>query len=307
MTSGKFLRTFAITSLSIIAGIILINVAIDIFGLFRGRDHLKVYTNDRTSKFLLTYRYVPENFNGFIIGPSLSANLNPAAITSYKVYNASIMGANISDLHNLINNMVDRGDMKIAIFCLDPYLTKDFGPKASSINEKEYYGALGSTNLLRTYTMYTVRESGLFKGKVADEVSDENGWTNFGQEMDNIDPKRAIEEKVKLKEKSDLHIDDRALEELGQVLAQLRAKNIQVVGYFSPVPREIYELGREDYREFERRMSGLFTDKDILFNLNEDKYKEVTSDYNTYIDHGHLSASGQAFVLSEINAHIAGL
>lgn len=306
MPSKKFLLTFALIALGLIALFILTNVFVDIYGLFLGRDNRKVYTNERTSKYLLSYRYVPENFDGFIIGPSLSDNLNPTVITSHKIYNASIMGANISDLHHLIDNMVDKGHMKIAIFCLDPYLTKDFGPKAATINEKEFYGALGSTNLLRTYSMCIARTT-VMKGKIPAVVSDENGWTDFEKEMHNIDPKAAIEKKVKAKEHESTTIDDRALEELSGVLQKLRERNIKVVGYFTPVPREIYEYAQKDYNTFEEKMSKIFTKDDILFNLNDEKYAPITADYNIYIDHGHLSAKGQAFVLGEINSHIAGL
>lgn len=307
MTSTKFLRTFAFWTLGLTGMVIIVNVYIDIYGLFLGRGERKVYTNERTSKYLLSFRYIPENYDGFIIGPSLSDNLNPVAIKSHRVYNASIMGANISDLHHLINNMIDRGNMKLAIICLDPYLTKDFGPKAATINDKEYFGALGSINLLRTYAMYIVRRNHLMTSKLASEMSDENGWTNFELERGPLDPQAAIAKKVELKQHEDTHIDERALNELKEVLQQLREKNIKVVAYFSPVPRPIYEIGRDDYREFETRMSSLFNENDVLFNLNDEQYSPITSDYRTYIDHGHLSAAGQAFVLQEINSHILGL
>jgi hypothetical protein len=307
MSSTKYLRNFALWTLGLIAVFILINVYIDIYGLFLGRDNRKVYSNERTSKYLLSFRYIPENYDGFIIGPSLSDNLDPAAITGHRVYNASVMGANISDLHHLINNIIDRGNMKMAIICLDPYLTKDFGPKAATINQKEYWGALGSTNLLKTYMMYIVRENKLMPSQFTSEISDENGWTNFELEMDNLDPKAAIEKKVELKQHEETHIDERAFNELKEVLDQLRKKNIRIVAYFTPIPRAIYNIGRDDYREFETRMSSLFTGNDILFNLNDEQYSPVTSDYHNYIDHGHLSASGQAFVLKEINSHIQGL
>jgi len=68
-----------------------INYYIDIYGLFRGKKERKVYINERTSKYLFSMRYIPENYEGVIAGPSLSDNLNPDAIKAYKIYNASII------------------------------------------------------------------------------------------------------------------------------------------------------------------------------------------------------------------------
>jgi hypothetical protein len=306
MSSNKFLRTFALLTILIVGLFVLLNAYVDIYGLFLGRKDRKVYTNERTSKYLLSYRYIPENYDGFIIGPSLSDNLNPIHIPDYKVYNASIMGANISELHWLIDKIVQEGHMKVAIFCLDPYLTKDYGPKVVTISGKDYYGALGSTNLLRTYAVYAMRQCG-FSGFEAKEMSDGNGWTNFEIEMEKVDPKVAIQRELKQREYGDLYIDDRALGDLAHVLQELRDHNIKIVAYFSPVPRDIYLHASRNYKKFESRLASLFTTNDVLFNLNDDQYAQYTSDYNTYIDRGHLSVSGQDFVLREINSHLQGL
>src|SRR5690606_21637786 len=92
-----------------------------------------------------------------------------------------------------------------------------------------------------------------------------------------------------------------------EVIKKLRSRGVQIVAYFSPIPRQIYELGEEDYLAFEAKMNKLFTASDIVINLNEEKYEQITSDYRYYIDHGHLSALGQAFVLDEINEHLEHL
>jgi len=300
MSSRKFLIRFTILAGVIITATVLINMYIDIYGLFLGRKDRKVYVNERTSKYLFSFRYIPENYDGFIIGPSLSANLNPAEIKGYRVYNSSIMGANISDLHYLVNNIIQKGDMKLAIICLDPYLTKDFGKKNATIDPKEYWGALGSTNLSKTYLMYFVRRYNLRPGSYAQDIIDENGRNNFELEMKNLDSKIIIEEKVKLRQNEQTTIDPRSYEELGVVLAELRAKKIKILGYFSPVPYPLYSIGNKKYKAFEDKIKKLFTPDDIVINLNDEKYKTITSDYKTFIDHGHLSLAGQTFVLKEI-------
>ncbi len=304
MKSEIFLKRFGISLSVIVIVFVAINIYVDVFGLFLGRKDRRVYTNERTSKYLLSFRYVPENYNGFILGPSLSANLNPTQIKNYKVYNASIMGANISDLHYLVKNLLEKGNIKVAIICLDPYLTKEFGKKSATIDPKEYIGALGSVNLLKTYGMLCVRKFNLFPQRFAPDLIDANGWNNFELEMRDLNSKQAIDEKVRLKKHEETKIDPRSYEELAQVIRELRAKNIQVVAYFSPVPYSIYSIGKEKYGQFELAMGKLFIEKDILINLNEERYQSITSDYTTFIDHGHLSATGQAFVLREIQSRL---
>ncbi len=305
MKSSIFLKRFGLLLFLIVGICLAFNIYVDIFGLFLGRTDRKVYTNERTSKYLLSFRYIPENYNGFILGPSLSANLDPTQIKNFKIYNASIMGANISDLHYLVNNMINKGNMKIAIICLDPYLTKEFGKKSATIDPKEYFGALGSVNLVKTYGMFCVRDFNLFPNRFAPSLIDVNGRNDFELEMKNVDSKKAIEEKVRLKKHEGTDINPQSYEELRQVIAELRAKDIKIVAYFSPIPYSIFSIGRNKYTEFESKMSKLFNEDDILINLNEERYKPVTSDYNTFIDHGHLSASGQAFVLSEIQSRLS--
>lgn len=286
--------------MGLVFSFIAVNVYVDIYGLWLGRKDRKVYVNERTSKYLLSFRYIPENFDGIIVGPSLSANLNPDAIKGFKVYNASIMGANISELKYLIYNVQERGNLRLAIICLDPYLTKDFGKKSSAIDPKEYYGALGSTNLLKTYLMYFVREFNLMPRRYSKDLISANGWNNFELEMRDLNPERIIDEKVEQKKFEAPKFDDRAYRELGEVVKSLKEKNVRILAYFSPIPYEIYQIGQEDYRFFETNMQKLFSDDQVL-NLNDEKYKSVTSDYEHFIDHGHLSSKGQAFVLQEIN------
>jgi hypothetical protein len=302
MTNKKFLFSYIFISLAVVALIIGVNCYIDIYGLFRGKKDRNIYINERTTKYLFSLRYIPENFEGVILGPSLSANLNPEAIKEYKIYNASIMGVNISELNILIDNIVKKGHMKFAIVCLGPYLTKDHGKKAASIDPKEYYGALGSTNLLRTYLLYFVRKYNLAPGRYAQHIYNTEGWDNFELEMPNPPSKEIIDKRAAARLFDSTKVDSIALLDLNSALQTLRKNNIKVIGYFSPVPYKLYQLNKPNYLVYENKMKQLFNDSDILLNLNDEKYKAVNSDYNSFIDHGHLSANGQAFVLSVLDS-----
>lgn len=307
MTSNSFLKRYVIISLSITIVIAGINYYIDIFGLFRGKKDRKVYINERTSKYLFSMRYIPENFDGFIIGPSLSANLNPEGIKDFKIYNASIMGANISELDYLINNIADKGHMKFAIVCLSPYLTKDHGKKAATIDPIEYYGAFGSTNLLKTYLLYFVRKYNLAPNRYSPNTHNVVGWDNFELEMNNLSAKDTILAKAARNDFDHAIIDTVAYRELGQTLEKLRSKNIQVIGYYTPVPYQLYTLGKDEYHDFENQVNKFFTPKDVLINLNDEKYKAANEDFSMFIDHGHLSAKGQFYVLHSLDSTLRQL
>lgn len=302
MSSKKFLYTYAILALLLTAVVVGINYSVDIFGLFRGKKERKVYINERTSKYLFSMRYIPENYEGFIAGPSLSANLNPEAIKDFKVYNASIMGINVTEMNYLVDNIIDKGHMKFTIICLGRYLTKDHGRKSANIDPKEYYGALGSTNLLKTYLLYFVRKYNWAPLRYNPHVNNTSGWNNFELEMQNLNAKDSIEKRAALRVKDDISIDSVAYTELDYILKRLRSKNIQVIGYFSPVPYKLYEVDKEAYLDFEKKIGLLFNQKDVLLNLNDKKYKNKNDDYDIFIDHGHLSAKGQQFVLSELDS-----
>lgn len=302
MTSKKFLIRYAIIMAVLIGLIASINYYIDIYGLFRGKKERKVYANERTSKYLFSMRYIPENYEGVIAGPSLSDNLNPDAIKGYKIYNASIMGINVTEMNYLLNNIIDRGQIKFAIICLGRYLTKDHGRKSAHIDPKEYWGALGSTNLLKTYLLYGIRKYDLAPGRYAPNIYNTDGWNNFELEMHNLNPKDSIEKRVAHKVIDTISIDPVAYEELDFILKKLRRHNIQVIGYYSPVPYGIYQLDKTAYQDFEKRISALFKNNDVLLNLNEEKYRPINSDYEMFIDHGHLSHKGQSFVLQQLDS-----
>ncbi len=300
LNKNKFLIYLTGILLLTVGLIVFCNYFIDIYGLFRGKKERVVTINERTSKYLFSFRYIPENFEGFIIGPSLSANLNPENIKSHKVYNASMMGANISELDYLVDNILAKGKMKFVVVCLDPYLTKDFGRKSANIDPKEYWGALGCTNLLKTYFLYFVRKYNLLPHKYSSTIYNSSGWNNFELEMKNLDAEKAIKKMIAIKAPESTYIHPEAYVQLQKTLEKLRSHDVKVVAYFSPVPYELYKMGEKDYKIFEAKISALFDSRDILINLNEEVYKYATSDYSMYIDHGHLSAKGQNFVLTEL-------
>src|SRR5438105_1431990 len=97
-SNGKWCAGFAAIVLSATGATAAVGYALDCYGLFREAQGRKiaVHSNDGTSKYLLSQRYVPANFDGLLVGSSVSASWDVSAIDG-RVYNASVNGGNISD------------------------------------------------------------------------------------------------------------------------------------------------------------------------------------------------------------------
>src|SRR5256885_17180065 len=94
MSSRRWLVVTVATTLAAVALAVGANSALDIYGLFRdptGRA-LPVYGNERVAKYLLGRRYVQANFDGVLIGSSVSANWSVGTMHSARLYNESVNG-----------------------------------------------------------------------------------------------------------------------------------------------------------------------------------------------------------------------
>lgn len=296
MSAAAFLRlTFGMT-LGVVSSIVLLNIALDIYGLFRnaaGRE-LPVYHNERVAKYLLSYHYVPENFNTIIIGTSLSANLDLSPyleVTNHKAYNASVMGANVSEIAPILENCLE-GGVRNVIFCVSPYMIKNAGEKEVELNEKLHYGALGSKNLLETYFVAGLRYFNVVPSKYPKGQIDMNGVNRF----ELFFSAGTVEEKIDLvleKERDkDFAFDQKAMEELRDLFLRLQDKAVHYLIYFHPVPSRFYEAKREHYKSFEDKVLALMPDSSRLVNFNGSEYSWFTRNNKNYIDHGHLSPDG---------------
>lgn len=305
LSAEVFLKTVGIISIVIITITVAINIFIDLYGLFRpveGR-RIVVHNNERITKYLLSKRYIPQNFNKLIIGTSLSDNLD---VSSYNhktkdgmIYNGSIMGASISELRPIVENAIE-GRVKKVVFCLSPYLLEDSKDKEVEFNDKLYYGAYGSIDLYQTYAIAFVRHFNLLPNKFPGNQINEFGVNNYGFLFNKIDVVEKINEELGLHKDEDLKIDSAALNQFRQLIKVLEVKGVEIYGYFHPLPFEIYESNRRKYENFELLMKSILPKNTRLVNFNEAKFEFLTHNYSNFIDHGHLSATGQEYVLDSI-------
>lgn len=304
-SSRRFLLVWTVASLITIGGLASFNCILDIFGLFRsveGRS-LPVYHNERVSKYLLSYRYIPQNFKAIVLGTSLSDNLDVGPFNeqhpNQKIYNASIMGGSITEVSAIANTAMD-GGVRSVIFCISPYQLKESGFKETELSKKLYYGAIGSKNLYETYAVALIRKSHLLAHDFPVKHISDYG-TNFFTDRYRVKdvPGKIHEVALALKGKK-LEIHPDALADLRDLINTFRSREINLLVYFHPVPTEIYKAGEAEHKRFQDIITGLLDGYGTLVDFNSTEYQSFTEDYTNYVDNGHLSEKGQSFITAEL-------
>jgi len=293
--------------LGVLSVFVFANIFLDIFGLFGFRENARVYGEERFSKYLMSFYYVPQHFEGMILGPSLSANLDPEPFPDENYFNASIMGARMNNIFSLATNILENnGKITKAIVCIHPYVTNDQGAEYTDFMQPDtYWKAFGSVNLLRVYGLGLIRGFDLWPKKYPKGQYKPNGSNQFESlfRVEDV-PGRIAEEVTKVKA-SDFDIGANQRLAFKKLLALLQQKEIQTFVYFHPVPLPIYQAYQDQLHEFWKDiLTGAEPSKDDLFsfhNFNTSDFSFFSGDESNYIDHGHLSKKGQKILMEEIH------
>jgi hypothetical protein len=274
-----------------------------LFGNAKGKS-IKIWFNERTSKYLLSYNYIPANFEGILIGSSVSDNLDTKKISRFKTYNLSINGGNISELKYIAENVIKRGNLKFIIICLYPYMTKDHGRKTPYIDQQEYWASLGSKETLKFYLDKLAIKYGFRY-----DIYNDYGYNNF-----NLILEKPVVAKAKITTQSDKSsitknkdnqvefIDEIAYNELFEIINLSRQKNVKIFGFYYPYYIENYNENL--FKTYKEKIDKLFDVKDVIMDLNTDEYLEFRSDLSNYYDKGHLSWKGTNYLIREMNAKL---
>ncbi|MCE7862668.1 MAG: hypothetical protein DYG99_03900 [Bacteroidetes bacterium CHB5] len=302
----KFLLRYGGGSLLGLVLLVSLNIWIDLYGLFWRKNAITVYSDERTSKYLLAHKYVPENFEGYILGPSLSANLNPKEIPGLRIYNLSMMGANITEQNAVLQKALQKGTPRFVILCLHPYLTADHGMKTGMINPKEYYGALGSYSLYKAYGIALVRHLNLMPGKYPKDQFNDYGYNFYNNILQKMPVADKINAELQLENAIPTAIDSIALTEFDSMIKSLTDKKVAIIAYYHPLPYPLYKKYQTQLDGYKQKISGHLQGKAIVLDFNTEENAAFTRNFANYIDHGHVSEQGQHTLLHQIisNARI---
>jgi hypothetical protein len=269
-----------------------VNYRIDFYGLFReskGRK-LRVYSNERTTKYLFGYNYVPSNFDGLLVGSSISDNWDTGKITSSRVFNASISGGNISEVKLIAENALKRGKFRLVLFCIHPYMTESHGRKSGYMTPSEYWGALGSVQLIKEYLEILFVAVGLHR-----QQFDEFGRNSF--ESSSRNPRPPKEQNLRLV----LSVDPSAVLEYRQLVDLARERGTKIVAFIPPIEYERYQVNRASYEAYYSRMSAIFRKDEPIIDFNGPEFDALRKNPESFSDGSHLSTTAADLVAHELN------
>ncbi len=303
MTFKQFLfRTLATTFIGLMAimGWVALDNEFALFGDATGLKRMPVSREwERWAKYLYTFNYIPSNFQGIILGPSLADNIDPSRIGGWPIYNASINGGNITELGLILKNAIEQeGRLEFVVICIDPYITKDSGKKTNYLGKQDFWSALGSVELYRYYF-----DKFRLEARGGRSYYNEYGYYNFNIYKDQQDTEQAIEAALNQGRRwgtDQFKTDPQAIRDLKAAVDLAHANDIRVFAYYYPRPHIIFNEKREFYKEYHRQVDPIFDAEDVVWDFNDPRYEVFTRDYSNYCDHCHLSAQGAIYMTDEI-------
>ncbi len=297
LTAASWSYVVIITVVLVAGSFVALNCLLDPMGLFHSKTRLMVYTNERWSKYLLSIRYVPEHFDAVLVGTSVTDNWNTGLMQPLKTYNLSLEGGNISEERLLLENVLKRRTPKIVIFCIHPYLTASNGRKTPHLTRSDYWSALGSLELLRTYRRRRVLDRRDERRRVEQQVSQQE-FNEFGQKSFKI-PEGPWQARA-FAAREWYPVDERSLAEYGQLVSSARAAGSRVVAVVPPVSAEHWVYAADAYRQYQRRILTFFHNDELLIDFNTPPYDTLRRDRRNFPDGVHLSNAAADTIVREL-------
>jgi hypothetical protein len=263
------------------------NVSADIYGLYRdpaGRA-LPVYGDERVAKYLLSTRYVQANFDGALIGSSISANWPVARMKRARLYNESPNGGNIVEEKAIVERLLERGHPRGVVLVVHPYLTASHEFNSVRLEPRLAWGALGSENLVDAYKrMLKIR---LGKDKL---VFDAAGVADF----DDKTTKLNVHLEAMMKPGSDFEIDPVARSAYRDVVLALRAHRIPIAFVVPPISDQMRARKGDAFGRYAAEILRDRAPDDVLVDFTAEELGAIGHEAANFTDGVHLRASAAA-------------
>jgi hypothetical protein len=272
----------------------------DMLGL-HGRSPVEIYALERYSKYLMSYRYVPDHFDGILLSNSVAANWDTGQFTNYRVFNAGLRGSTIAEEKLIVDNSVNRGHMKMAIIVLLPSLTGSHDMRTAYMTPHDYYASFGSVQTLIVDAQAAMERFGPrlhLPASAAKHKFEPDGAMNFPMARD---PSTAI---PPLNEE-ELRGDPVAVDELKEILENLHAHGIKVYAVYAPLyaARWTSPQGPE-LRAWVDKTTALFSPQDTIIDLNDGQLAALEADRENFPDYLHLTSEAASKVMADVVARI---
>jgi hypothetical protein len=292
-TRAWLLETLGI-ALCMVAAIVLVNMYIDIYGIFRNAKgrHLPVYGDERVAKYLLSEKFVPENFDALLIGTSVSANWKTSDINDFRVYNESVDGGVIAEEKTIADNALLSSHIRLVLLLVQPYLTASDEFKTVQLTPRENVAALGSKSLLDAY-----RSKIAIKLHWEKQEFDDSGAQDFGD----IPMKLNAHLQKLMAPGTEFSVDRAALTNYQAFVDELHSSNIPIIYIVPPVSQSIYTAKRDAFANYSRLILASRRKQDHVVDFTTDQFSAFRGNPANFRDGVHLTNEAAEQVVSVIN------
>lgn len=272
------------TILSVAGANAVVAYAVDPYGIWRdpaGRQlPIAVTANGRKAKFLLSMRYVPANFDGLIIGPSVLANWDISSIAGSRIYNLSLDGADAAEEKLVLDQALRRGHYKLAIVVLDPTNTSLHSIKGG-LDQTTLSEGIASFHLYIQEAAYAARA--LHRGAGYVDITPNGQYTRHFHKL----------LKVEIEDPAGFQIDPIALQQFRDMILALQTQGAFIVYVVPPVYKPDYMLNRVYFQTYKTSILSLIPNAPVI-DFNGQDYTELCSDPSNFADFEHTEPAGAA-------------
>lgn len=284
MNAHRWIVLTIATILMAVAANFAVAISVDPYGMWRdptGRKlPIAVTANGRKAKFFLSKHYVPDNFEGLIIGPSVLANWDISSIAGTRVYNLSLDGADAVEEKLVMDQALHHGHYKLAIFALDPTNTSVHSVKGG-LDHTTSSEDIASFHLYIEEAAYAFRE--IHSGAGYADIAP-NGHYNRRF-------RKSLEPKAE--DPSRFQVDPIALNQWREMISALQRQGAFIVYVVPPIYRPSYLLNRWYFQTYKARIVPLVPNAPLI-DFNSPEYAALCSDPDNFADAEHTEPAGAA-------------
>ncbi len=297
MTSKRWMAYSLLAILVLAGAAAAVNYRLNPLGVFgdvRGKTYASCLEDDREAKYLFSFNYIPSNFDGVLVGTSVTGNWDTSKIDSARTYNLSVKEATITEEKILAENILAHGKLRLALFCLYPRMVHAHGRKTAYMMPRDYWTALGSEQLLRGYRNLILTKYGHRKPSF-----NSFGVLDLSNLESNPDPWRISYRDYHTTE---IVIDETAFAEYAALVKETRASGARVVAFVPPHEAEFWNT--PDYSRFLARMESLFLPGEPILDFNDPRYDQFRNNPDNFFDTVHMAKKSTNFLVSELNTRV---
>lgn len=293
MAPSRWIMTTLSTLVVVTSTIGAFNAWVDIYGLFRSAQgrRLPVLGDPRVAKYLLSQRYVPENFDAILVGASISANWDVTEIRKLRVYNESLNGGNIVEERSLVEAAINRPGIAVAFLNVHPALTRSHEFQTVVMSPSLRTSAIGSMSLKQAYKDWINIKLGRLP-QIFNYAGTET-FLNVRTEM-NIHMKQ-------MWNAPDFIVDQQALDAYLGLVASLRRHGVRIIFIVPPTSQDLLKTKRPQMDRYVQMMRSKLGDGDLWIDFLSTDLCENRANFS---DGVHLTPAGASQVISRINLDV---